>query len=261
MRRRALDLKRKYNLTNEQIKNDLLISRKAILTYEAYYIQLGDTSSPSQIWGRKPKRKGYSSSDLRALIDVFMSEARTLYEAKIALVFETGRSFPEWTLFRMVLEILHSRKKASIAAHSCDLVLVAIHHTSLIGIARKKLKSGDQMHIESRCSNYYYGCCFRGTPVQHRGAFVRRNRAYVIGACGSRGFLAHAIKHGSVTKHNFVYSLFFVTFGVFEEGDEYVLDDAAIHKGPIIETVLTMIGASLFWLPPCFPQGNPIEIA
>ena len=224
-------------------------------------IQYGDTQSFSQIYGRKPRRKGYDIRDLYLLLLLFQEyNGWTLHEATAIMVDQTGKPFEDHTIFRMLKEIFHTRKRAAIRAFRCDEVLVNIHYLGLIGITKNRLKFGDESSIDTRNGSVRYGYSRRGEPVVIEDVFVRQYRASVVGVCGVGGMLAHSIKSGSIKRVDFVYFTMFELFGVFEEGDYFILDNATIHKDPIIEIILALIGVLLYYLPPYFPQGNPIEV-
>ncbi len=81
----------------------------------------------------------------------------------------------------------------------------------------------------------------------------------IVGATGRRGLLAADWKVGGFNGGDFEAFVRELLLPKLKRGDTVVMDNASIHKRPIIKKLLAMRGVRLRYLPPYSPELNPIE--
>ena len=163
---RLLHISRRMKLSRKEIKEYLRVDPKTIKNYVRMIEMYGDTRSYSQLFGRKPRRKNYNAHDLSILLSLIASNnGQTYNELSAQLMVQCGKQFSKTTMIRMMEEILHTRKKATIRAYEADQVCIDLHFMGLLGIDRGRLKFGDEVHVDTTNSCAFYGYTLRRYPV------------------------------------------------------------------------------------------------
>ena len=81
----------------------------------------------------------------------------------------------------------------------------------------------------------------------------------IVGVVGLRGLVAAEWKVGGFTSDDFEEFIRVQVAPKLKRGDTLVMDNASIHKRPIIKRILAERGARVRYLPPYSPELNPIE--
>jgi transposase len=97
--------------------------------------------------------------------------------------------------------------------------------------------------------------CVESVPFQ-RGV----NRS-VLGAFGLSGMVALSQKLGAFKRVDFVSFLKEELLPRLPTGSVLVLDNARIHQGEVVTSLVEQAGCSLMYLPPYSPDFSPIELA
>eukprot|EP01083_Nonionella_stella_P201237 736297_1 len=223
--------------------------------------QHGSPQSTAQILGRRPRRKSYSSTDLKVFIKILWTFPRlTRFQMRRYMYMATKKVFSDSTVKRMLLAVLYSYKKVNVRALESDAILVALYWRYVITIRVNHLKFVDEVHISSQNGRSMYGYSLIGNRCTVQDYFVRRHRHTVVGIVSIRGMVCHAIKPGAMNKMD--YRLFILQIAIYHlvPGDYLVTDNATIHKDSIYQRILAFCGISVLFLPPYCPHFNPIEL-
>jgi len=73
------------------------------------------------------------------------------------------------------------------------------------------------------------------------------------------GIIAPLLLDGPMNREAFIVYTRDILAPCLRPGDIVVLDNLSVHKSPIIERLITAVGATLRFLPPYSPDLNPIE--
>lgn len=106
-----------------------------------------------------------------------------------------------------------------------------------------------------------YGWGKKGEDLIEEVASKRGKNLSVIGAFDSLGMICSYSQLGSIKREDFERFLTEELLCQLTPGSVLVLDNASIHKGGKIETLVAKAGCSLLYLPAYSPDFNPIELA
>eukprot|EP01083_Nonionella_stella_P081513 224574_1 len=261
LRARIIYFMNKYSCGPKVAGQAFDVHRRTIQNYITYMKLRGNTRSFAQTYGRKPRAKSYTSSDLRALI-LILSRIRglTVWQMQNYLFVAVDKFFRRSTVIRMLRAILHSYKRCTVRAIEGDTIAIALHYIGLIGCDINTLYFGDETHISSKNGVQHYAWSWIGEQAIVDDLFVRHFRSSIIGIIGVNGLVSHCIKSGSINANSFRYFITFFAVGILPVGSTLCLDNASIHKNNITVSILGYAGIRVWWLPPYSPQCNPIEI-
>ncbi len=91
--------------------------------------------------------------------------------------------------------------------------------------------------------------------------FVRGKNRSVLGAFSQAGMIATMSQEGSIKRVNFEHFLKVDLLPNLAPGSVIVLDNARIHHGGEVESLVKEAGCSLLYLPAYSPDFSPIELA
>ena len=106
-----------------------------------------------------------------------------------------------------------------------------------------------------------YGWGRKGEPLIEAVPARRGKNLSVLGAFDSEGMVATTSKLGAMTRADFEQFLRVDLLPRLLPGSVLVLDNASIHKGGQIESLVSKAGCRVLYLPPYSPDLNPIELA
>ena len=106
---------------------------------------------------------------------------------------------------------------------------------------------------------YPYGWAFMGNRLLAEKPGERTQRISIIGALNKNDFIAPLVFEGYTNKDVFVQYLEKVLLPVLQKGQVIVMDNAAFHKGNVIQQTIEAAGCFLKYLPTYSPDLNPIE--
>ena len=106
-----------------------------------------------------------------------------------------------------------------------------------------------------------YGWGKKGEPLVEQVPARRGTNLSVLGALDIEGMVATTSKQGAMTRADFERFLHTDLLPRLLPGSVLVLDNASIHKGGRIESLVSTAGCRILYLPPYSPDLNPIELA
>ena len=106
-----------------------------------------------------------------------------------------------------------------------------------------------------------YGWGKKGEPLVEAVPARRGKNLSVLGAFDIEGVVATTSKLGAMTRADFEQFLHTGLLPRLLPGSVLVLDNASIHKGGQIESLVSKAGCRVLYLPPYSPDLNPIELA
>ena len=83
----------------------------------------------------------------------------------------------------------------------------------------------------------------------------------MIAALRLEGITAPAVFDGPIDNVSFLAYIEQVLVPTLRPGDVVVLDNLAVHKQPAVRSAISVVGATVRFLPPYSPDFNPIELA
>lgn len=118
----------------------------------------------------------------------------------------------------------------------------------------------DEMGV-SRTLSVLYGWGDRKETLVELVPCNRGKNLSVVGAFDSLGMICTRSQLGAMTRENFEFYLEWDLLPVLTRGSVLILDNASIHHGGRIATLVEAAGCHLLYLPPYSPDFNPIELA
>lgn len=104
-----------------------------------------------------------------------------------------------------------------------------------------------------------HGYAVKGQRCYGKHDWGAKGRTNVIGALLGGVLLTIALFPSSINTALFTHWLVYDLLAKLPPHSVLVLDNAAFHKGPFIETLIEAAGHTLLYLPPYSPDLNPIE--
>jgi len=118
----------------------------------------------------------------------------------------------------------------------------------------------DEMGVSLRLS-LLYGWGKKGKDLIEKVSAKRGKNLSVIGAFDSLGMICTSHQLGAMKRVDFERFLCLKLLPCLTPGSVLVLDNATIHQGGKIATLVKKAGCRLLYLPPYSPDFNPIELA
>jgi transposase len=105
-----------------------------------------------------------------------------------------------------------------------------------------------------------YGWGKKGEDLIEAVTAKRGKNLSVLGAIDTLGMVAATSKLGAMKREDFEQFLQKDLLPLLDENAVIVMDNASIHKGGQIESIIKKAGCRLMYLPPYSPDFNPIEL-
>jgi transposase len=105
-----------------------------------------------------------------------------------------------------------------------------------------------------------YGWSKRGEIIQEEiDAMASRERSSIVAGCINNKLIAPMIFNGTCNRELMKTWLIQELIPVLNNPSVIILDNASIHKGEEIKTIIENAGHKILFLPPYSPHLNPIE--
>lgn len=105
-----------------------------------------------------------------------------------------------------------------------------------------------------------YGWGKKGQPLVESVPCQRGKNLSILGAIGIEGIVAATSKYGAMKRIDIEKFFKDKLLPELSPGTTLILDNASIHKGGKIESIVKKAGCHLLYLPPYSPDFNPIEL-